>query len=193
MPDADLAAARARLLGHRGAVIWLTGLSGSGKSTLARGLERDLLDARVLAAVVDGDELRCGLSHGLGFTAEDRRENMRRAAALAVALAEAGMVAIVALISPFAADREKAARSAQERRLPFAEIHLNAPLAECERRDPKGLYREARAGRLAGLTGVDSPYEAPEKPDLVLATAAESEDSCRGRLKLLALQLSLPA
>ena len=192
MPDADLAVARARLLGHRGAVIWLTGLPGSGKSTLARGLERDLLDARVLSAVVDGDELRRGLCLGLGFTAEDRRENMRRASSLAVAFAEAGLVAIVALISPFAADREKAARSAQERRLPFAEIHLNAPLEECERRDPKGLYREARAGRLAGMTGVDSPYEAPDKPDLVLATAEESEEDCREQLKALALRLSLP-
>ena len=112
--------------------------------------------------------------------------------ALAVAFAEAGLVAIVALISPFAADREQAARSARERRLPFAEIHLNAPLEECERRDPKGLYREARAGRLSGMTGVDSPYEAPQRPDLVLATAEASEESCQRQLKALALRLSLP-
>lgn len=193
MPDANLATARARILGHRGAVLWFTGLSGAGKSTLARGLERDLLDARVLAAVVDGDELRRGLSRGLGFTAEDRRENMRRAAALAVALAEAGVVVIVALISPFAVDREQAARIARERHLPFAEVHLNAPLEVCERRDPKGLYRDARAGQLGGMTGVDSPYEAPQTPDLVLATAEETEERCREQLKALALRLSLPA
>ncbi|MCE2861652.1 MAG: adenylyl-sulfate kinase [Opitutaceae bacterium] len=191
MPELDGGAARRELLGHRGAVVWLTGLPGAGKSTLARGLERGLLASRVLPAVVDGDELRRGLSERLGFSPEDRRENIRRAAALALALAEAGLVAIVALISPYAADRDEAARRFRARGIPFDEVYVNAPREVCEQRDPKGLYREARAGRLEGLTGLDSPYEPPPHPALELRTGDEDEQACVQRLREIALRIAL--
>ena len=183
-------AARRTLLGHGGAIVWMTGLSGSGKSTLARALERELLSERVLAAVVDGDELRQGLSSGLGFTAEDRRENIRRATEVALYLAQAGLVVVVALISPRAAERAAAAERCRARRVPFAEVFVNAPLAVCEERDPKGLYRKARAGKIPAFTGIDSPYEAPASPVLEIQTALESIVPAVARLKRLALALA---
>jgi bifunctional enzyme CysN/CysC len=153
-------------MGGPGATVWLTGLPASGKSTLAAAAEAQLLRSGRAAYVLDGDNLRHGLNGDLGFSAADRAENVRRTAEVAALIADAGVVCLAALVSPYAADRA-AARVAHERReLPFLEVHVATSLAECERRDPKGLYARARAGELTGLTGVDAPYEPPEHPDL---------------------------
>lgn len=184
---------RAALLGHRGAVLWLTGLSGAGKSTLAAALERRLLEARVLAIVIDGDALRAGLCRDLGFSAEDRRENIRRAGELALQCAQAGLVVVVALISPFRADRAAAAARVRAHGVPFAEVFVDAPIAECERRDPKGLYRRARAGEIVSFTGIDAPYEVPESPALRLQTEREPVEHSLDALTALALRLARSA
>ncbi len=155
-------------LGASGATVWFTGLSGSGKSTVAAAVERRLVDAGRPAYVLDGDNLRHGLNADLGFGDDDRAENVRRLGEVARLMADAGLVALVPAISPFRAGREAARAAHAEAGLPFFEVHLATPLDECERRDPKGLYARARAGGLAGLTGIDSPYEAPEHPELVL-------------------------
>src|SRR5919201_904959 len=156
-------------LGHAGATVWMTGLPGSGKSTIASGVEAALLASGRSAYILDGDNLRHGLNGDLGFSAADRAENVRRTAEVSALLADAGVVVLVALVSPYRADRA-AARAAHERReLPFLEVHVATPLEECERRDPKGLYARARAGELAGLTGVDDPYEPPEAAEVVLS------------------------
>ena len=183
---------RVALLGHRGAVIWMTGLSGAGKTTLARELETRLLRSGVLAAILDGDMLRTGLSKNLGFTADDRRENLRRASELAMHLADAGVVVIAALISPFRSDRAMVAEKARERGIPFAEIFVNAPIAECERRDPKGLYQKVKAGELKQFTGIDSPYEAPLAPDLELRTDRETVEQSVEKITEIALRLARP-
>ena len=155
-------------LGHGGATVWMTGLPASGKSTVAAGVEARLLEAGRNAYVLDGDNLRHGLNGDLGFSADDRTENVRRTAEVSALLADAGVVVLVALVSPYRADRE-AARAAHDRRgLPFLEVWVATSLEECERRDPKGLYARARAGELTGLTGVDDPYEPPEAPDVVV-------------------------
>jgi bifunctional enzyme CysN/CysC len=184
---------RSAILGHRGCIIWMTGLSGSGKSTLAQALEQRLLNSGILSAILDGDVLRTGLSRNLGFTADDRSENLRRAAELAIHLADAGVVVIAALISPFRADRDMAAERAKERDIPFAEIYINAPLSECERRDPKQLYKKARAGEIKQFTGIDSPYEPPLAPDLELRTDRETANDSIERLAQLALGLARPS
>lgn len=186
------AASRATLLGHHGAIVWLTGLSGSGKSTLAAALEKNLFQASVLPVVLDGDVLRTGLSHGLSFSDRDRKENIRRAAEAALLLAEAGVVVITALISPFRADRQHIIDRCQTRGLAFAEVFVNAPLAECERRDPKHLYQRARAGLLPSFTGIDSPYEAPLAPALELHTDRETVGESLAKLTTLALHLARP-
>jgi len=190
---AVMPASRLALLGHRGAVIWMTGLSGAGKTTLAQALEKRLLHAGILPTILDGDVLRTGLSRNLGFSAEDRKENLRRATELALVLADAGVVVIGALISPFRADRELAADRARERGTPFAEVFINAPLAECERRDPKQLYQRARSGLIRDFTGIDSPYEAPLAPDLELRTDLETVEQSLTRLTELAIHLARPA
>ena len=187
------AATRSALLGHRGAVIWMTGLSGSGKSTLAQELEKRLLRAGVLPAVLDGDILRTGLSKNLGFSPDDRRENLRRAIELALHLADAGVVVIAALISPFRADRAMAAKRAAERGVPFAEVFINAPLDECERRDPKQLYKRARAGEIPLFTGIDSPYEAPLAPTLEIRTDRQSVRESLDKLSEVVLKLARPS
>lgn len=151
-----------------GATVWFTGLSGSGKSTVAVAVERRLLDAGRAAYVLDGDNLRHGLNGDLGFGAADRTENVRRAAEVARLFADAGLVALVPLISPFRADRDRARAVHVDAGLPFLEVFVDTPLVECERRDPKGLYARARAGELPGFTGVDDPYEPPSRADLVL-------------------------
>ena len=156
-------------LGARGATVWFTGLSGSGKSTVAAAVERRLVESGRPAYVLDGDNLRHGLNADLGFGDDDRAENVRRLGEVARLMADAGLVALVPAISPFRAGREAARAAHAEVGLPFFEVHLATPLAECERRDPKGLYARARTGALSGLTGIDSPYEAPEHPELVLA------------------------
>ncbi len=170
--------------------MWLTGLPGSGKSTLANALEYFLLQHRVMPIVLDGDALRTGLSRGLGFSATDREENVRRAAEVALLSAAAGLVAIVALISPFRAGRAAAAHTARSRGIAFAEIFVNAPLATCERRDPKGLYQKARRGQLTGWTGVDSPYEPPTAPALELHTDSETVADSLAKLGQLTLALA---
>ncbi len=160
---------RARLFGQRGTVVWFTGLSGSGKSTVAHALERRLFDRGRAAYVLDGDNVRDGLNRDLGFSAEDRAENIRRVGEVAALFADAGLIAIVAFISPYRADRLRARQAAGDTR--FLEVFLDTPLAVCEERDPKGLYRKARAGQLAEFTGVSAPYEKPEAADLVIDTA----------------------
>jgi bifunctional enzyme CysN/CysC len=157
--------------GVHGATVWLTGLSGSGKSTIAAAVAATLTARGVLAYTLDGDNLRHGLNRDLGFSAADRAENVRRVAEVARLCADAGLVVLVPVISPYRAGRDHARAIHDASALAFVEVFVDAPLEVCEARDPKGLYRRARAGELAGLTGVDDPYEAPQHPDLVLATA----------------------
>jgi bifunctional enzyme CysN/CysC len=161
-------------LGHRGATLWFTGLPGAGKSTIASAVEERLIQAGRPAFLLDGDNLRHGLNGDLGFGDEARTENVRRTAHVARLLAESGTVALVSLVSPYAADRESAASLHAADELEFIEIFVDAPLELCEQRDPKGLYARARAGELAGLTGIGAPYEAPSQPDLVLGTYDET-------------------
>jgi bifunctional enzyme CysN/CysC len=162
---------RAAALDRKGATLWFTGLPASGKSTIAGALEQKLLEAGVAAYRLDGDNLRHGLNADLGFSADDRRENVRRTSHAAQLLADAGMVTLVSLVSPYAADRDAARRVHSESGLEFLEIFVDTPLEECELRDPKGLYARARAGEISGMTGIDDPYEAPERPELVLRAA----------------------
>jgi bifunctional enzyme CysN/CysC len=162
---------------HRGGVLWLTGLSGAGKSTLALGLERMLFKQGLQAFALDGDGIRGGLARDLGFTPQDRSENIRRVAEVAKLFAESGHIAIVALISPTIADRAHARAIIGEG---FAEIYVKADVKTCESRDPKGFYAKARAGDIKGFTGVDAGYEVPETADLDIDTgAATIEDSIR--------------
>ena len=156
--------------GQRGATIWFTGLPASGKSTIAVAVERALVEAGDVAYLLDGDNLRHGLSDDLGFSAGDRAENIRRVGHLTRLLADAGVVALASLVSPLNSDREIARTLNEAAKLPFIEVYVATSVAECEKRDPKGLYKRARAGELRGLTGVDAPYEPPENPDLVLDT-----------------------
>ncbi|MGH9084846.1 MAG: adenylyl-sulfate kinase [Acidimicrobiales bacterium] len=156
----------------QGATVWFTGLSGSGKSTVAAACERALVDAGRPAYVLDGDNLRHGLNGDLGFSAADRAENVRRVGHVARLLADAGVVALVPLISPYRADRDLVRGLHEEADLPFVEVHVDTPIELCEQRDPKGLYAKARAGEITGFTGVDDPYEPPERPELVLTPAA---------------------
>jgi len=155
-------------LSAAGATVWITGLPSSGKSTIAAALEAALLEGGRAAYLLDGDNLRHGLNGDLGFSAADRGENVRRAGEVARLLADAGLVAIASLVSPYAADRARVRETHERHGLRFLEVYVNTPLEECERRDPKGLYAKARAGALANFTGVDDPYESPERPDLEL-------------------------
>jgi len=159
---------RAERNGHPGCVVWLTGLSGSGKSTLAIELERELFNLGRHACVLDGDNLRHGLCSDLGFSHDDRKENIRRAGAVARLFADAGLICITAFISPYRSDRELARKFAPPGR--FLEVYLNAPLEVCEQRDPKGLYAKARRGEIKEFTGISAPYEVPLKPELELRT-----------------------
>jgi adenylylsulfate kinase len=168
--------------GHAGGVVWLTGLSGAGKSTLASNLEQALTLRGYACYVLDGDVLRQGLNAPLGFSPAERSENVRRVGEVAALFADAGLLCIVAVISPYAADRALARQAAARGGLAFHEVHVAADLATCERRDPKGLYQRARAGLLPGFTGVDAPYEIPRAPQLVLTTHSESVASSLGHL-----------
>jgi bifunctional enzyme CysN/CysC len=169
-------AERAKRLGHAGAVLWLTGLSGSGKSTLAMALERRLFDAGYASYVLDGDNVRRGLNANLGFSPEDRQENIRRIGEVAGLFAEAGLICITAFISPYRDDRQRAREATRGGN--FFEIYVRAELAVCEARDPKGLYWKARHGELKGFTGIDSPYEEPDAPELVVDTAKQEIGAC---------------
>jgi bifunctional enzyme CysN/CysC len=166
-----------------GATVWMTGLSGSGKSTIATAIEHTLVSSGRAAFMLDGDNLRHGLNSNLGFSPEDRDENVRRTGEVAKILAESGTVSIVSLVSPYKAERDRVRALHEEAGIPFFEVFVDTPLEECERRDPKGLYAKARAGEIKDLTGVGSPYEAPERPDLV--TSPDLEEAVRQVLALL--------
>jgi bifunctional enzyme CysN/CysC len=155
----------------QGATLWFTGLPGSGKSTVAAEVERALVTAGRAAYLLDGDNVRHGLNADLGFSPADRTENIRRIGEVARLFADAGVVALVPVISPYRADRARARAIHEDLGLPFVEVFVDTPLAVCEARDPKGLYAKARAGEITGFTGVDDPYEAPERPDLRLTPA----------------------
>jgi bifunctional enzyme CysN/CysC len=170
---------RARRSGHHGGIVWLTGLSGAGKSTIARRAESELFAAGFAVYVLDGDRLRQGVNADLGYSRDARRENVRRVAAIAAILADAGVVAIVALISPYAADRALSRELGGPR---FYEVFVRAELATCERRDPRGLYRRARMGEIPGFTGISAPYEPPQAPDLVLDTDRLTAEEATVRL-----------
>ncbi|SDX22179.1 adenylylsulfate kinase [Collimonas sp. OK242] len=170
VPHALNASQRAAHYGHRGAVMWLTGLSASGKSSLAMALEQALTELGYSCYVLDGDNIRNGLNANLGFSPEHRTENIRRVGEVAALFADAGLICITAFISPYRADRARARQSCGDA---FHEIHVSADLATCESRDPKGLYKKARCGELREFTGVSAPYEIPEQPQLAIDTARE--------------------
>jgi bifunctional enzyme CysN/CysC len=171
---------RARLKQQKPCVLWLTGLSGAGKSSIANLVDRRLCELGRHAYLLDGDNLRHGLNNDLGFTAEARVENIRRVAEVAKLFVDAGMIVLVSLISPFRSERDMARNGLADGE--FIEVHVATPLDECERRDPKGLYRRARTGDLPNFTGIDSPYEAPEQPEIVLDTAALSAEAACERI-----------
>ncbi len=180
---------RETLLGQKGCVVWLTGLSGSGKSTVAHGAEYRLVKRGVLAYVLDGDDMRTGLNADLGFTPEDRNENVRRVGEVAALFADAGVITIAALISPYRRERDRVRGRIGEGR--FLEVYLDAPIEICERRDPKGLYRKAREGTIRDFTGISAPYEPPERPDLVLRTGEMDADACADEVVSLLLSRNL--
>jgi adenylylsulfate kinase len=157
---------RFKLMGHKGAVLWFTGLSACGKSTVANTVDHLLHELGKHSYVLDGDNIRMGLNKNLGFSADDRAENIRRIGEVAKLFASAGLVTLTAFISPYRADRDKVRALFQPGE--FIEIYVNASLETCEKRDPKGLYKKARAGELKNFTGIDDPYEAPEQAELVL-------------------------
>jgi bifunctional enzyme CysN/CysC len=171
--------------GTRGATVWLTGLSGSGKSTIAAVLEQQLVASGIPAYMLDGDNLRHGLNGDLGFEEADRAENVRRAGEVATLFADAGLIAIVPLISPYVADRDRVRARHVEGGLRFFEVFVDTPLEECERRDPKGLYAKARAGEIKHFTGIDDPYEAPTHPELRLVPGSDPESAAATIAKLL--------
>jgi bifunctional enzyme CysN/CysC len=161
---------RAARTGHRGAVVWFTGLSGAGKSTIAQALERELFARGMHTYVLDGDNIRHGLNSNLGFSPEDRVENIRRVSEVAKLMADSGVVAITAFISPYRMDRRRAREIALEGSAEFIEVFVDAPLSVCEARDPKNLYKKARAGEIREFTGIDAPYEAPDDPEIIVHT-----------------------
>lgn len=165
---------REKINGHKGFTVWFTGLSGSGKSTVAVAVEKALWDRGVRTYILDGDNVRHGLNANLGFSPEDRTENIRRIGEVAKLFNDAGLVALTAFISPYRADRDKvrALMAAGD----FLEVHVDCPVEECEKRDVKGLYAKARAGQIKEFTGISAPYEAPDKPELVLPTHQLSEE-----------------
>jgi adenylylsulfate kinase len=169
---------RVGLLKQTGATIWFTGLSGSGKSTFAFTLEHALVQSGRLAYVLDGDNIRHGLNKNLGFSAADREENIRRIGEVAKLFADAGIITMTSFISPYRKDRDIVRTLHVEGKLPFVEVYVNTPIATCEQRDPKGLYKKARAavagGEGMGFTGIDDPYEAPLNPELTIDAATTS-------------------
>ncbi len=178
-------AEREAATGHAGSTVWLTGLSGSGKSTVAIALEQLLVRGGTPAYLLDGDNLRHGLNGDLGFDAASRAENVRRAGEVALLFADAGVVAIVPLISPYRADRDRVRERHQETGVPFVEVFVDTPIELCEQRDVKGLYAKARAGEIKGFTGIDDPYEAPTDPDLVLTPGPTPDEAAAAVATLL--------
>ncbi len=191
---------REALNGHRGTVLWFTGLSGCGKSTIANLVDQMLLARRVHSFLLDGDNVRHGLNaspamlapygeefasrFGLGFTTLDRQENIRRIASVAALFASAGIVTLTAFVSPYRADRAAARKTVEQSGEPgdFIEIFVDAPIEVCEARDPKGLYKKARAGELKNFTGIDAPYESPEQPNLRLESFRHAPDVLAGQV-----------
>ncbi|WP_202080116.1 adenylyl-sulfate kinase [Caldalkalibacillus salinus] len=159
---------RANLNGHRGCTIWLTGLSGSGKSTIANALDQRLYEMGTHNYVLDGDNVRHGLNKDLGFSEADRRENIRRIGEVSKLMVDAGLIVMTAFISPYQSDRQLVRQLLDEEA--FIEVYVQCPLSECEKRDPKGLYRKARKGEIQQFTGISAPYEAPVNPEIVIET-----------------------
>src|SRR5262245_58964238 len=179
-------AERAALLRQKGATLWFTGLSGSGKSTAAFTLEHALVQRGRLAYVLDGDNIRHGLNRNLGFSAADREENIRRIGEVARLFADCGVLTMTSFISPYRRDRDLVRELHRKADLPFVEVHMATPIETCEQRDPKGLYQQARAGKLKGFTGVDDPYEAPANAEVTLdVTAVKPEEATAGLLAYL--------
>lgn len=172
---------RSQVIGGKrftGCTIWFTGYSGAGKSTIAFGVEKYLILHSIYAYVLDGDNVRHGLSSNLGFSESDREENIRRVAEVARLFADSGAICLTSFISPFIRDRERARLIHHKDHLPFFEVFIDTPLDVCESRDTKGLYKRARAGELKSFTGIDQPYESPVNPDLILKPAEYSIDEC---------------
>ncbi|WP_275100214.1 adenylyl-sulfate kinase [Sedimenticola hydrogenitrophicus] len=167
---------RAKNNGHKSVILWFTGLSGAGKSTIAHALEESLYQLGANTYVLDGDNVRHGLCGDLGFSDTDRNENIRRIGELAKLFIDAGIIALTAFISPFQEDRQRARDLVPEG--DFIEIHVKCPLEVCETRDPKGLYKKARAGLIKGYTGISSPYEVPDNPEIVIDTSVRDVDQC---------------
>lgn len=159
---------RQKLLGQKGATVWFTGLSGSGKSTVAVALEKALLGRGKLSYRLDGDNVRLGINKNLGFSAEDRAENIRRIGEIAKLYVDTGVIVLSSFVSPYRADRDLVRELHEKSDMAFVEVFVDVPLAEAEKRDPKGLYKKARAGEIKNFTGIDDPYEAPTSPELVL-------------------------
>jgi len=167
---------RQTILRQRGATIWFTGLSGSGKSTIAVALERALYELGKLSYRLDGDNVRLGINKNLGFSEEDRKENIRRIGEIAKLFGDAGVISLSSFISPYLEDRNEVRRLHEQTGLEFIEVHVDCSLAVAEERDPKGLYKKARAGEIKNFTGIDDPYEAPEAPEIHLHTDTMSLD-----------------
>jgi adenylylsulfate kinase len=162
-----------RLLGQKGCVLWFTGLSGSGKSTVACTLEHALNSRGRMTALLDGDNVRHGLNKNLGFSPEDREENIRRIGEVSKLFADAGIITLVCFISPYIKDREEVRKKCPN---DFVEVYMKIPIEVCEQRDPKGLYKKARAGNLKGMTGIDAPYEEPQNPELTITVKEKDGD-----------------
>jgi adenylylsulfate kinase len=173
---------RERILRQQGCTIWFTGLPSSGKSTTAFTLEHELVKRGYLAYVLDGDNIRHGLNKNLGFSVEDREENIRRIGEVAKLFADSGVIVMTSFISPYGKDRELARRLHEEAGLRFIEVFVDAPVEICESRDPKGLYKKARRGEVKGFTGVDDPYESPLSPEIVVNTFECSPEECAGQV-----------
>jgi adenylylsulfate kinase len=171
---------RKRILGNRGCTMWFTGLSGSGKSTVAVALEKALWDRGICSYILDGDNVRHGLNKDLGFSPEDRTENIRRIGEVANLFTDSGVINLTAFISPYRADRDSVRELMQDG--DFIEVYIDCPLEVCESRDVKGLYAKAREGKIPEFTGISAPYEAPDKPEVTLKTGDHSLDECVAQL-----------
>jgi adenylylsulfate kinase len=185
---------RAQLLGHGGATLWFTGLSGSGKSTIAVALEQALFQRGVLVYRLDGDNIRLGINKNLGFSAEDRAENIRRVGEVSKLFVDGGVIVLSSFISPYLVDRQIVRELHEADNMPFIEVFVDCSLEAAEERDPKGLYKKARAGEIKNFTGIDDPYEAPEAPEVHLHTDQQSlEEEVEHLIALLEKQGLIPA